>query len=414
MRKKHLKIFLSIFFLSTSIFVSSEDVTWGGYTISSKAVDKNLFPNFNSLQKKIAPMQYQLIENADKDYSLSPRGNTSRGETKSIIVAFDKERVTGGKFGDLCLWQYTLSAQVILFELQGMSVLQTHPVGRSRNYVEKNLENCSAEKRDRNRDRFRFCQILLGLETDELYSKEENIKSCENITLDNIGNGLINEISNTVSNLKISDKRNIRFAGIGDIIITERAINILSGEENFSSHPFFSVRGKFNEQSYKDWISQYFAKTISSKVQVPLVVPFAGSVAGKVQLKYSDGTEIDLTLPELDYSLDITIRGFAKSLMDETALREAWVFGSYLTLDFGGLLGKETSKVKNGFVLESVRGDFINNWREFDNSVQQLANEYAQQILKTDKKWISQKTNMKYKEGKKYFGYIKEKLDTVR
>ena len=79
-----------------------------------------------------------------------------------------------------------------------------------------------------------------------------------------------------------------------------------------------------------------------------------------------------------------------------------------------GLLGKETSKVKNGFVLESVRGDFINNWREFDNSVQQLANEYAQQILKTDKKWISQKTNMKYKEGKKYFGYIKKKLDTVR
>ena len=84
--------------------------------------------------------------------------------------------------------------------------------------------------------------------------------------------------------------------------------------------------------------TEKFAKTISSTLKVPLVVPFAGSVGGKVQLKYSDGTAIDLTLPELDYSFDIAIRGFAKSLMDETPKREAWVYGSYITMDFGGLI----------------------------------------------------------------------------
>ena len=362
----------------------------------------------------MAPMQYQLVEAMDKSYLLSPRGQTSTGETKSIVVAFDKERITGGKLGNACLWQYTISAQVILFELEGMSVLQTHPVGRSRNYVEQDVSSCTSKQRDKERDRFRFCQIFLGLETDENYSKEEIQKNCNNITLTESGNGLMKEIANVVSNLKISDKKNIRFAGIGDISLTDRAKAILSGKEDFISHPFFTNESGFDEQSYKDWISQYFAKTISSSLNVPLVVPFAGSVGGKVQLKYSDGTAIDLTLPELDYSFDIIVRGFAKSLMDETSKREAWAFGSYLTLDFGGLISKQSSKIKNGYVLETVKGDFINDWREFDNSIKELAKEYAEQIEKTERKWVPQKTNMKYKEGKKYFTYIKERLDQVK
>ena len=414
MRKITIQVLLSLFFFLSLNAYSQESITWGGYTISAKSKDKDLFPNFNLLKDKMAPMQYEIVKSIDKPYLLSPRGQVSSGQTKSIVVAFDKERITGGKLGDICLWQYAISAQVILFELEGMNVLQTHPVGRSRNYVEQDVSRCTAEKRDKERDRFRFCQIFLGLETDEYYSKEEVQNKCNNVSLANAGNGLMKEIGNVVSNIEISDKKNIRFAGIGNISLTDRAKAILSGDENFISHPFFTDKKGFDEQSYKDWISQYFAKTISSTLNVPLVVPFAGSVGGKVQLKYSDGTAIDLTLPELDYSFDIAIRGFAKSLMDETPKREAWVYGSYITMDFGGLISKQSSKVKNGYVLENVKGDFINDWREFDNSIKELAKEYAQQIQKTDRKWVPRQTNMKYKEGKKYFGYIKETLEQVK
>ena len=67
------------------------------------------------------------------------------------------------------------------------------------------------------RDKFRFCQIFLGLETDEYYSKEEVQNKCNNVSLANAGNGLMKEIGNVVSNIEISDKKNIRFAGIGNI-----------------------------------------------------------------------------------------------------------------------------------------------------------------------------------------------------
>ena len=201
------KFFVCIFLFFTFSIYAQENVTWGGYTISAKFKDKDLFPNFNALEDKMAPMQYQLVEAMDKPYLLSPRGQTSTGQTKSIVVAFDKERITGGKLGNVCLWQYTISAQVILFELEGMSVLQTHPVGRSRNYVEQDVSSCTSKQRDKERDRFRFCQIFLGLETDENYSKEEIQNNCNNITLTESGNGLIKEIGNVVSNLKIPKRK---------------------------------------------------------------------------------------------------------------------------------------------------------------------------------------------------------------
>ena len=100
--------------------------------------------------------------------------------------------------------------------------------------------------------------------------------------------------------------------------------------------------------------------------------------------------------------------------MDETPKREAWVYGSYITMDFGGLISKQSSKVKNGYVLETVKGDFINDWREFDNSIKELAKEYARQIEKPERKWIPQQTNMKYREGNKYFEYIREILEQVK
>lgn len=410
-----MKIIVTFLLFFTFVISSQEPVTYGGVApISKNENQEGQFPSITSptIESKYS-LFYQYINTLDKPFTLEKQANEKEGRTKFILVGFDKERVTGGKFGNQCLWQYNLSARVILLEWASKTVLQAYPVGRSRNYVD-NPENCSEKARDKTRDKFRFCQMLLGLETDSNYSQEEMVKNCENVGLDRLGNGLIKEVGNIVSNLDISDKRNIRFAGIGDVNITDRALDILSGKEGFVSHPFHSIDGKFKQQSYKDWISQYFVKAISTKLDVPLVLPFPGGIGGKAFVKLEDGSETEIVLPELDYSFDILIRGFAKSLVDETAQREAWIYGSYLTVDFGGMIGKESSKVKNGYVFKTVKDDFLNDWREFDNSVQQLAQEYADQLIKTDKKWVPQHTNMKYKDGKKYFSYIKEKLDSAK
>ena len=74
MRKLTIQILLSLFFFLSSNAYSQESITWGGYTISAKSKDKDLFPNFNLLKDKMAPMQYEIVKSIDKPYLLSPRG----------------------------------------------------------------------------------------------------------------------------------------------------------------------------------------------------------------------------------------------------------------------------------------------------------------------------------------------------
>ena len=44
------KFFVCIFLFFTFSIYAQENVTWGGYTISAKFKDKDLFPNFNALE----------------------------------------------------------------------------------------------------------------------------------------------------------------------------------------------------------------------------------------------------------------------------------------------------------------------------------------------------------------------------
>ena len=148
-----MKIIASIILLFSFVITAQEPVAWGGVTPLSQGKDqKTQFPNLLSLESRYT-LFYQYVQSLEKSFPLSLQSSNAEGRTKSIVVGFDKERVTGGKFGDNCLWQYNLSARVILFELEGMTVLQAHPVGRSRNYVD-DPKNCSEEKRDKKRDRF--------------------------------------------------------------------------------------------------------------------------------------------------------------------------------------------------------------------------------------------------------------------
>jgi hypothetical protein len=173
----------------------------------------------------------------------------------------------------------------------------------------------------------------------------------------------------------------------------------------------------FDKVSYENSIGQIFAKSLSSRLDIPIVPPLKGkAIGGSIPLSFSDSSKVaNLQLPELDYSFDIKIRGFKKVKLDETALREAWVYGSYLTISFG-LEGMhdQSSRIKNGYVVEKVKSDDLNDWQQFDYSTEIVFKEFTDSISKPNKKWVKEKTNLSFKEAKSYFSYVKEKLDSAR
>ena len=67
---------------------------------------------------------------------------------------------------------------------ESQNILSIFPVGKRRPYVEESKE-CSSKTRDKKRDKFRFCQIYLGLETDVNFSDEE-FNTKKSVLLDKI------------------------------------------------------------------------------------------------------------------------------------------------------------------------------------------------------------------------------------
>lgn len=413
-------ILLGCFVINPMNLIGQEKISWAGLSYMSQANEvESLYPFSLSLEKKIQPLLREVTLAQEKDYELitSELVDSDLGDNRTIVVALDKERITGGKLGKYCFWEYAISAQVILYDSESQNILSIFPVGKRRPYVEE-TKNCSAKIRDKKRDTFRFCQMYLGLETDSNFSDKEYEDNCLKVSSKQVNNGFINDISTAVSKISITDKKNIRFVGIGDVSVQPRALEILSGKEEYTSHPFYKDKDlSFDQVTYENWIGQTFAKSISSKLNVPIVPPLKGkAIGGSIPLTFSDSSKVaNLQLPELDFSFDIKIRGFKKVKLDETSLREAWVYGSYLTVSFG-LEGmhSQSSKIKNGYVVEKVKADDLNDWQQFDYSTEIIFREFADSLIKLDKKWVKDKTNLPFKEAKNYFSYTKEKLDSAR
>jgi hypothetical protein len=411
---------LIILLVESGDLKSEERISWAGLSYISQANEiESLYPFSKSLESTIQPLLREITLKQDKDYKLitSELVNSDLGDNRTIVVALDKERITGGNLGGYCFWEYTVSAQVILYDSESQNILSIFPVGKRRPYVEES-KNCSSENRNKKRDKFRFCQIYLGLETDENFSDEEFNINCLEVNKDKVTGGFINDIASAVSKISIKEKNNIRFVGIGNVDVQTAALDILSGKKEHSTHPFYINKDlSFDKVTYENSIGQTFAKSISSKLNIPIVPPLKGkAIGGSIPLSFSDSSKVaNLQLPELDYSFDIKVRGFKKVKLDETALREAWVYGSYLTISFG-LEGMhdESSKIKNGYVVEKVKSDDLNDWQQFDYSTEIIFREFTDSVLKPNKKWVKEKTNLSYKEAKSYFSYIREKLDSAR
>ena len=74
----------------------------------------------------------------------------------------------------------------------------------------------------------------------------------------------------------------------------------------------------------------------------------------------------------------------------------------------------QSSKIKNGYVVEKVKEDDLSDWQQFDYSTEIIFREFADSLIKLDKKWVKDKTDLPFKEARNYFSYVKEKLESAR
>lgn len=411
---------------------SLQNIQWSGISYINPNIEiTEKYPNFSILEPYLRKLITKKIESIDGlKYNLltDPSGSFKDGSL-AMLLAVESETVTKLEINILnkpsCISTYYIAMQLIIFDPSNSSILQIIPISAKRIYPDE--KNGTCDSTTSNLDLFRFAQFMLNLDIsnqDEI-DKYNLLNSHDMITsLIALSDSNDNLTSNGsyfypfFSKLKEIDFDKIKntkfFVGVSDVEIEPLALEQISGKKGLKENKYFINSNEFSADSYKIWIGQQYVKWFASELNYPLVPYIKGRALGKdLALKFSDSTELlNLSLPDLDWGFKIKIRGFKKVLLDESRGREAFGWASFgnITFQSVGFKDYDSINVKHIITEEVNRGDKVDDWVNFDNSTNSFLLNYIKNIKNTDKKWVSDNTNLKNKDFIKFSKLVYEKL----
>ena len=202
-----------------------------------------------------------------------------------------------------------------------------------------------------------------------------------------------------VDKFELKNKYNNRI-GVTKVIFEEKAKTFIS-------------RNKKNNNIFK---KNKFAKSLSSYLSFNnniAVVPYSQDrTSSSIMIKFENSTR-EIKLPDPDYHIHLTIRGFKSILFDEGNIDEQWIYGSYVNIK---LIQPDLDKIyfdekfKNGLNVEFSKRSTNNKesfeWIFYLDSLKILFDSFSKQTIKLDKKWLKNANDSK--KIKKSFKQLNE------
>ena len=118
------------------------------------------------------------------------------------------------------------------------------------------------------------------------------------------------------------------------------------------------------------------------------------AIGGAMAMRFSGGEVFNLVIPEPDYVVDLSMRGFSKSKGKENTGGQSWIYGSYINLQvLQPTLGKVyfDENLKNVFVSVLVKGfpsSKGEDWNSFNEATNVLFDMVTRNFQKRpDRRW---------------------------
>ena len=136
-----------------------------------------------------------------------------------------------------------------------------------------------------------------------------------------------------------------------------------------------------------------------------------------------ENSQREINLPNPDYHIHLTIRGFKSVLFKESNIDEQWIYGSYTNIkilqpDYPDEQKriKMDEKFKNALNVELSKRSLDNKqsfeWIFYNDSLKVLFDNFSKQTVELDKKWL--KSSNGNKKISKKFKEIKEIYDRCK
>ena len=304
------------------------------------------------VEHKLAEMLLQT-ENSSMNIITDRLGQLDGEESVALAVALDWEDVTVEKIEEgLIKSVYNLHGQVLLFSFASMEIVGCYPFG-----------------------------VRVTDSTPEYPSEEHKIEIFKKLYLDAVGDvNFLKSLSELVNEVKVDrNDSNLTFK-VEEIVLEPKAQQFL--EKNFPDQ---------REQAFKIFVAQQFSSFFAKNLKLSILPYTKGKAIGnKMAGRFANGDVFELQIPEGDYPVTITIRGFKKAKLDENATGQSWAYGSYIHLGIQSALGDVVNtRIKNAAVKIVPAGqNDVADRSAFVESLLALFDKTTKQVVSCDSKWF--------------------------
>ena len=345
------------------------DITFAGFAFLGDYSQKDfLYPYSSRIALEQEPgklgqskLNHKLF-NAVRDEIRNPYMNLSpenadykQGDTISLAFAVSTEKKRVQRFRGNYFVHHEVYAQIVVFDFEEMKIIATYPI-RVQHSDFLNEEPSD----DFSMDIFR-----------KIY-------------------GLVPGMKNDIVKLWVKRMNEIRVKEtFGDHI---RIVEVVVPSETLNIVPAHLKKdGAFQKEA-----GQLLETFLSSNQSVP-VVPYAeGGSLGAMRIRFSNSEIYSFTLPEADYGLYLKVRPFIKTVIDKKSFSQV-AYGSFIDLKLRHVDLDETymnASFRNvpTTELDKSAGTQLNDWDEFQKSIQNLFNKFTKQLSIMDSDYFNETT----------------------
>ena len=366
-------LFFLVFFSTNSL--AKSNVTYGGFSFGSILPENSLTKfvhdrsNGQSIIDKALLDAVKKINNKSFNVSFDLlKDGLSEDDQNVLVLVLDDETINYITIdGDnLTRTDIILNFQVIFFNAKNNYLNASIPIE-----VTKVLNSSKPLSRER-----------LISELKEIYKNE-----------------VMKYFVELVNKFELKNKYNNRI-GVTKVIFEEKAKAFIS-------------KNKKNNDIFK---KNKFAKSLSSFLSFNnniAIVPYSQDRTSRsIMIKFENSSR-EIKLPNPDYHIHLTIRGFKSILFDEGNIDQQWIYGSYVNIK---LIQPDLDKVyfderfKNALNVEFSKRSTKNKesfeWIFYLDSLKVLFDSFSKQTIELDKKWL--KNSNDSKKIKKSFKQLNE------
>ena len=278
-------------------------------------------------------------------------GDTHSGQAVALAFVLDWENVATEKIGAITKIVVDVHAEILAFDFETKKVISAFPVAvQVRDAINGEVTQQHVQSLVRH--------IYYGTGPDSIFDRF--VERLDRITI------------------KSAYGKRLR---VTDVVLEDQARQFLADQ-------------KVDQAKFKSFVGLSFSKFLSSNQNLALLPYSTGHAIGnKMAATFANGDVYQLEIPETDYAIHLTVRGFKKVQLDSNAVESAWGYGVFTHIKVDEPFGGKTfldvpvkfAAVKKVPLTEQQADD----WASFQDSTLSLFDQFTKQIHDGDSAWLS-------------------------